>query len=133
MAEDRMTSEGGPPSNPFKGNRARVTAPDPARGELLPQPEAAGRKSKPDHGNWSVVATRMLAADLVAARILATPVAAREAAFEWLHVSDAWRQTHLPSEVESTRETLETFEFITRRLVAMRLPGAGNLDGDKEL
>jgi hypothetical protein len=64
----------------------------------------------------------MLAADRIAANVLAASPELRDARYrKYVGVSEEWLRSHGASEAEEARETLDSVEQMARRLVAMRL------------
>ena len=68
------------------------------------------------------VAAMMLAADRIAAIVLAASPGLRDALYrKYFCVSEEWLWSHGPAETEEAKATLDWGEQIARRLVAMRL------------
>src|ERR1044071_9350935 len=97
-AQDRMTSEGGPPpTDSVTSTRARSRTGDAGLGmeqSVVGQeidPVAPNGRSqttgRPDLDNWNVVAAQMLVADRVVAKILSSPLPAQKSILrEWLQL-----------------------------------------------
>jgi hypothetical protein len=68
------------------------------------------------------MAAMMLAADRIAANVLAAKPPLRDALYrKYFGVSEEWLRSHGAAEAEEAQETLDWGQQMARRLVAMRL------------
>jgi hypothetical protein len=73
-------------------------------------------------GNNPSIAAMMLAADRIAANVLAAKPLLRDALYrKYFGVSEEWLRSHGAAEAEEAQETLDWGEQMAPRLVAMRL------------
>ena len=79
------------------------------------------------------MAAMMLAADRIAANVLAAKPLLRDALYrKYFGVSEEWLRSHGAAEAEEAQETLDWGEQMARRLVAMRLANLHETTTDEE-